>query len=78
LINSSENIICIDNGPAHIAAALDKKVLVLFGPTIVRKCLPWGDHVSVLRRHADCSPCQETRKFITCNNNICMDIESKM
>lgn len=77
LINSSENIIAIDNGLAQIAAALDKKVFVLFGPTIIRKCLPWGDNVFVIKKEISCSPCQETRAFIACNNNVCMDIDPK-
>ena len=78
LIKASENIIAIDNGLAHAAAALDKNVFVLFGPTIIKKCLPWGDNVFVINKPISCSPCQNTRSFITCNNNVCMNLDPKI
>lgn len=75
LINSSENIISIDNGLAHVAAALNKKVFILFGPTSVRKCIPWGDNVFVINKQISCSPCQGTNVFLICNTPVCMNID---
>ncbi len=46
--------ICIggDTGPTHLAAALDRPVVALFGPTDPARNRPWGTKVAVLRHAA--------------------------
>jgi len=46
-----------DTGPMHIAAALQKPVVALFGPTEPRRTGPYGQLENVLRVELPCSPC---------------------
>jgi lipopolysaccharide heptosyltransferase II len=49
-----------DTGPMHIAAALGKPLVALFGPTEPRRTGPYGQLDSVLRIDLPCSPCFKT------------------
>jgi len=46
-----------DTGPMHVAAALGKPLVALFGPTEPRRTGPYGHLESVLRHDLPCSPC---------------------
>jgi len=46
-----------DTGPMHIAAALGKPLIALFGPTEPRRTGPYRQLDSVLRIDLPCSPC---------------------
>ena len=46
-----------DTGPMHVAAALGKPLVALFGPTEPRRTGPYGHLESVLRLDLPCSPC---------------------
>jgi lipopolysaccharide heptosyltransferase II len=46
-----------DTGPMHVAAALNKPLVALFGPTEPRRTGPYGHLESVLRLDLPCSPC---------------------
>jgi heptosyltransferase-2 len=46
-----------DTGPAHIAAALGRPALVIFGPTDPRTTRPFSASAEVVRRPPDCAPC---------------------
>jgi len=46
-----------DTGPMHVAAALGKPLVALFGPTEPRRTGPYGRLNSVLRIDLPCSPC---------------------
>jgi heptosyltransferase II len=46
-----------DTGPAHIAAALERPVLVIFGPTDPRTTSPFSQTAELIRRPPDCAPC---------------------
>ena len=46
-----------DTGPMHAAAALDKPLVALFGPTAPRRTGPYGQLENVLRLELPCSPC---------------------
>jgi ADP-heptose:LPS heptosyltransferase len=46
-----------DTGPMHVAAALGKPLVALFGPTEPRRTGPYGHLDSVLRLDLPCSPC---------------------
>ena len=45
-----------DSGAMHVAAALGRPVVALFGPTDERATRPLGDH-DVLTAHVFCRPC---------------------
>ena len=46
-----------DTGPMHVAAALGKPLVALFGPTEPRRTGPYGQLKNVLRMDLPCSPC---------------------
>ena len=46
-----------DTGPMHVAAALGRPVLGLFGPTDPRRTGPYGQVEHVLRQPPPCAPC---------------------
>jgi lipopolysaccharide heptosyltransferase II len=46
-----------DTGPMHVAAALGKPLVALFGPTEPRRTGPYGQLENVLRIDLPCSPC---------------------
>lgn len=46
-----------DSGPMHIAAALNRPLVSLFGPTNPIRTGPFGHEQSVVRANIDCSPC---------------------
>ena len=50
-----------DTGPMHAAAALNKPLVAIFGPTEPRRTGPYGHLDSVLRLDLPCSPCLKSR-----------------
>jgi lipopolysaccharide heptosyltransferase II len=46
-----------DTGPMHVAAALGKPLVAIFGPTEPRRTGPYGQLENVLRIELPCSPC---------------------
>jgi lipopolysaccharide heptosyltransferase II len=50
-----------DTGPMHVAAALGKPLVALFGPTEPRRTGPYGQLENVLRIELPCSPCLKSR-----------------
>ena len=57
-IRASEAMVTNDTGPMHVAAALGKPVVALFGPTDPRRTGPYHARGSVLQTTAmECVPC---------------------
>ena len=50
-------LITNDTGPMHVAAALGRPLVALFGPTEPRRTGPYGQLQNVLRLDLPCSPC---------------------
>ena len=48
LIDSANLIVANDSGPMHLAAAMHKPVVALFGPTDPKRFGPWGQMENVL------------------------------
>jgi lipopolysaccharide heptosyltransferase I len=46
-----------DTGPMHLAAALQRPVVAIFGPTDPRRTGPYGQGEHTLRQDLPCSPC---------------------
>ena len=61
ILATSRAVIANDTGAAHLAGALGKKTLVLFGPTDPRRTKPLGPHVRVASVAAFCQPCLSAR-----------------
>lgn len=49
----------VDSGPMHLAAALGKPVVALFGPNIPEVCGPKGRHCAVVQKEMACRPCDQ-------------------
>jgi heptosyltransferase II len=47
-----------DSGPMHLAAALGRRVLAVFGPTDARETGPVGTPHRVVRESVHCAPCR--------------------
>lgn len=56
-LRRSELLICNDSGPMHVAAALGKPVVAMFGPTDPRRTGPYGQLDRVLQLKLPCVPC---------------------
>jgi lipopolysaccharide heptosyltransferase I len=63
-----------DSGPMHIAAALNRPIVAIFGPTDPEKTGPYGwktsKHIKVVRANVPCSPC---RRKSGCPDFRCME-----
>lgn len=61
LLALAEVAVANDSGLAHVAAAVDTPVVVLFGPTSPRFAAPLAARSETLYLGLDCSPCLERR-----------------
>ena len=59
-IRLSELMVTNDTGPMHVAAALGKRVVAMFGPTNPRRTGPYGQVNHVLRVQLPCAPCMKS------------------
>ncbi len=57
VLDRAQAVLSTDSGPAHIAGALGRPTLVLFGATDWRKTKPSGSHVRIHTFGLFCSPC---------------------
>lgn len=55
----TEMMITNDTGPMHVAAALKKPVVGIFGPTEPRRTGPYGQFGNVLQGNVPCAPCMK-------------------
>ncbi len=57
VINNAQLTVGVDSGIAHISGVLNKKTIVLWGPTIFSKSHPLGTNVHYINLNMPCSPC---------------------
>jgi heptosyltransferase-2 len=57
VLNRVDLLITNDTGPAHIASALGRPTLVIFGPTNPLTTRPFSDAAQIIRQPPDCAPC---------------------
>ena len=57
VLSLSDVLITNDTGPAHIAAALERPTLVIFGPTNPVTTRPFSNVAEIIRHAPDCAPC---------------------
>jgi lipopolysaccharide heptosyltransferase I len=60
-VRRCELMVTNDTGPMHVAAALGKPVVALFGPTEPRRTGPYGQLEHVVRHALPCAPCLKPR-----------------
>jgi lipopolysaccharide heptosyltransferase I len=68
LLERSNLVIANDSGPMHIAAALGKPLVTLFGPTNPIRTGPYNRPESVVRVDIPCSPCYSRH----CSHTSCL------
>ena len=68
LLQGAELVVANDSGPMHIAAALGKPMVALFGPTNPIRTGPYGREETVLRLDLPCSPCYSR----ACSHQSCL------
>ncbi|MEP0846438.1 MAG: lipopolysaccharide heptosyltransferase I [Phycisphaerae bacterium] len=57
MIHFARVVVCHDSGPMHIAAALDRPTIALFGPTNPHRTGPYSAAARVLTNPVECAPC---------------------
>ncbi len=61
ILSGAQAVVSVDTGPMHLAAALGRPVVALFGPTAPWRTGPFGKIHRVLRLELPCSPCFRKR-----------------
>jgi len=72
LIRRAALVVTNDSGLMHIAAALGKPAISIFGPTNPAQVGPYGQPESVVRLDLPCSPCNYRRLAQCPNSHACM------
>lgn len=65
-------LVTTDTGNMHISDMLGIPLIALFGSTLTSKNAPRGFNSTVLMSGVDCAPCQDTKIFMSCKDNLCM------
>ena len=68
LLERADLVIANDSGPMHIAAALGRPLVTIFGPTNPVRTGPYGRPDSVVRIDIECSPCYSRK----CSHTSCL------
>jgi len=66
LLVGAELVVAGDTGPLHVAAALGRPVVGIYGPTDPANTGPLGPFTRVLRLDLPCSPCYDLRGPAEC------------
>ncbi|HNX90334.1 MAG TPA: glycosyltransferase family 9 protein [Candidatus Omnitrophota bacterium] len=73
VLNKCRLVLCNDGGPLHIAVALGKSTVSLFGPVDpnVYGPYPWdGNHVVVTKGGLECRPCYSNFRLPQCDKDM--------
>jgi heptosyltransferase-2 len=57
VLSIADMLITNDTGPAHVAAALGRPTLVIFGPTNPLTTRPFSPFAEIIRHPPECAPC---------------------
>jgi heptosyltransferase-2 len=57
VLSAVDLLVTNDTGPAHVAAALGRPTLVIFGPTNPETTRPFSSIAEIVRHPPDCAPC---------------------
>ncbi len=75
LVERCRAVVSNDSGLMHVAAALNRPLVALFGSTSPERTGPWGGTSRVIRKSFPCSPCfrKECRESRFCMEAISVD-----
>jgi ADP-heptose:LPS heptosyltransferase len=75
VIGRMDLFVSVDSGPAHMAAALARPLVVVWGPSRLEQVRPVSSRspVRVVRHPVFCAPCYDTPMMRSCRRNICME-----
>lgn len=75
LLEAMDLVVTNDSGPMHVAAAFDRPVVALFGPTDHLTTSPVCSRYRIVRKAADCAPCLKRicPSDHRCMSNIAVD-----
>lgn len=77
VIHQMDLFVTTDTGPMHVAAALNRPLIALFGSTQLTKNRPWmrsPNRARVIQhQELSCVPCQDTELMNTCTDYRCMN-----
>ncbi|MBN2581974.1 MAG: lipopolysaccharide heptosyltransferase II [Planctomycetes bacterium] len=80
VLRRAECIVTNDTGPMHLASAMGRPIIAIFGPTNVNLTGPYGPGHVVLAERADCAPCyrrsclwEGQRQELVCQRSISVD-----
>ncbi len=59
ILSAASSIVCNDSGLMHVAAALNKPIVAIYGPTHAGHTPPLSEHVQIISLGISCSPCYE-------------------
>jgi len=68
LLERADAVVANDSGPMHLAVALGRPVVALYGPTSPGRTGPYGGNVRLVRTRCDCAPCFKS----DCDRHECM------
>jgi len=68
ILSKAHAVVTVDTGLMHLASALKRPVVALFGPTAEERTGPLGEQTRVLRASSSCAPCFKKH----CDDNRCM------
>jgi lipopolysaccharide heptosyltransferase I len=69
LLERAALVVTLDSGPMHIAAALERPIVALFGPTDPARCGPHASQTRIAATPIACAPCYQRR----CWHHSCMN-----
>lgn len=74
LLRRCKLLLTNDGGPLHMASALNKKTVSIFGPVDERVYGPYPpskDHITITS-DVDCRPCYKNFKYPLCSDRVCL------
>jgi ADP-heptose:LPS heptosyltransferase len=72
-LDALDVLICLDSGPMHVAGALDKDLVVLWGPGRLEMFGPRQPHTRVVCRWAPCMGCPQEGAPTRCSMGFAVD-----
>jgi ADP-heptose:LPS heptosyltransferase len=71
ILARTQALLCNDSGPMHLAAAVGRPAVALFGPTDPARTGPWGTQHQVIATRVTCAPC--LKRQCPLPRQLCLD-----